>query len=282
MHNPRKWAAGWEIVKEILSKRKKTSHKGDNGRVLVVGGSEEYVGAVALAGLAALRSGADLVRIAAPKKAAWAINTLSPDLITHKIDCEHFTLKNVPEIAELSKRHDVVLIGNGISLKSANFVKKLVKKLKKPLVIDADAIRAISMKDANNAIITPHTNELESLLKNSGKERILKTKDHKLLIKRLQGIIGNNVLLIKSRIDIILSKERFVLNHSGNEAMTKGGTGDVLAGLCAGFLAQSKDPMKSAAAAAWINGHIGDLLAKRKHGPIFLASDMVEEIRRII
>ena len=88
--------------------------------------------------------------------------------------------------------------------------------------------------------------------------------------------------MIKGRIDIILSKDRYLLNHTGNEAMTKGGTGDVLAGLCAGFLAQSKDLVKSASAAAWINGHIGDILAKRKHGPFFLASDMVEEIKRIL
>ncbi|MBW2992310.1 NAD(P)H-hydrate dehydratase, partial [Candidatus Woesearchaeota archaeon] len=176
----------------------------------------------------------------------------------------------------------VVLIGNGISLKSGKFVKKLVKKIKKPSVIDADAIRLISIKDVKNAIITPHSNELESLLKNSGYAGLLQIKDHRLLIKNLQRIVNSNVLLIKGRIDVILSKERFVLNHSGNEAMTKGGTGDVLAGLCAGFLAQSKDLMKSAAAAAWINGHVGDLLAKRKHGPVFLASDMVEEIRRII
>lgn len=282
MHSPKHWIVGWEIVRQITGSRKKTSHKGDNGKVLVVGGSREYTGAAALAGLAALRSGCDLVTIAAPKKVAWAINALSPDLITLKVKCEHLTTKNTAEIIKVSKNYDVVLIGNGISLKSAKFVKKLVKKIKKPLVMDADAIKSVSLKDVNSAIITPHSKEMEILLKNSGYGKLLEIKDHKLLIKNLQRLVKDNVLLIKGRTDIILSQERFVLNHSGNAAMTKAGTGDVLAGLCAGFLAQCKDPMKSAAAAAWINGHVGDLLAKRKHGPIFLASDMVEEIRKII
>ena len=272
---------GWEIVREIYRSRKKSSHKGDNGSVLVVGGSSEYVGAVALAGIAALRSGADIVRVVSPEKVAWAVNALSPDLITHKLDCRSFSVKNVAEIVRLSKDHDVVLVGNGI-VDSEKFIKKLVKKVKKPLVLDAAALRAVSLKDVKNSVLTPHPDELLSLLKNSGLERILAVKNHALMVRKLQGIIGSNVLLVKGKADMIISKDRFVLNHTGNEAMTKGGTGDVLAGICAGFLAQSKDLVKSASAAAWINGHVGDLLAKRKHGPVFLASDMVEELRRII
>jgi len=273
---------GWEAVDHILSSRKKISHKGENGKVLVVGGSKDYVGAVALAGLAALRAGCDIVVIAAPEKAAWAINAMSPDLITKKIDCEYFTSKNANEILRIAKDFDVVLIGNGISLRSKDFVRKIVKKIKKPLVIDADGIKSISFKDVKNAVITPHPKELEMLLRNSGKEKLIKIKDHKLLIRKLQDIVGNNVLLVKGRVDMIISKNNIAFNHTGNEGMTKGGTGDVLAGICAGFLAQSKDPFKSAAAAAWINGHVGDLLYKRQHGPIFLASDMIEELKRLI
>ena len=96
----------YEDLHSIISKRKKSSHKGENGTVLVIGGSEEYTGSVALAGIAALRSGADIVTIAAPKKVAWAINALSPDLITHKVNCEHFTLKNAKEI--ISRQKDLM------------------------------------------------------------------------------------------------------------------------------------------------------------------------------
>jgi hydroxyethylthiazole kinase-like uncharacterized protein yjeF len=272
-----------KTIKEITHSRKKDSHKGDNGKALIIAGSEEYAGAVALAGLAALRAGCDIVTIAAPEKVAWAVNCLSPDLMTHKVKCSYFTEKNAKEIIEISKKFDVVLIGNGIGMKSKNFVKKAIKNIKKPLVIDADAIKSISIADAKNAIITPHRKELEILLKNSHHAEIMKLKS-KAFIAKLQKIIGNNILLIKGKTDIILSKDRVIFNRTGNAGMTKGGTGDVLAGLCAGFLSQmkKKDLLKSAAAAAWINGYAGDLLMKRKKGPIFLASDIAEEIKRLI
>jgi NAD(P)H-hydrate epimerase len=278
----KKWNIGWNIIREITHSRKKDSHKGDNGRVLIIGGSEEYIGALALAGLAALRAGCDIVTVAAPEKVAWAVNCLSPDLMTHKVKCSYFTEKNAIEILGIAEKFDVVLIGNGIGLKSKQFIKKVITKIKKPLIIDADAIKSISINDANNSIITPHKKELEILLKNSRYSNILKTKSSRLMIKKLQKIIGSNILLIKGRVDTILSKDRVILNRTGNAGMTKAGTGDVLAGLCAGFLAQSKDPLKSAAAAAWINGYAGDLLMKRKKGPVFLASDIVEEIKRLI
>jgi hydroxyethylthiazole kinase-like uncharacterized protein yjeF len=277
----KKHAFGLQTIKDITASRKKGSHKGDNGRVLIIGGSEEYAGAAALAGLAALRAGCDIVTIAAPEKVAWSINCLSPDLMTHKVRCGYFTEKNTGEILDTAEKFDVILIGNGIGLKSKKFIKKVITKIKKPLVIDADAIKAISIRDADNAILTPHKKELEILLKNSGHADILKTRSRKLMIKKLQKIVGNNILLIKGRIDIILSKDRVLFNHTGNAGMTKGGTGDVLAGLCAGFLSQSKDALKSAAAAAWINGYAGDILMKRKKGPVFLASDIAEEVKRI-
>lgn len=248
-------------------KRKKTSYKGQSGYVLVVGGSREYTGAVALAGIAALRAGCDLVTIAAPEKVAWAINKLSPDLITHKVKCDYFLPKHVNEIVKLSKKFDVVLLGNGISLKSKAFCKQLNKKIKKPKVIDADALKAIRLQDTNNAILTPHAKELKILLKNSGSTQI-------------QKIIGNNVILIKGAHDHIISKTKNKKITGGNPGMAKAGTGDVLAGLCAGFLAQTNDLFKSAEAASTLNKKIGDLLLKKKGGYSFIASDMVEEIRR--
>ena len=87
------------IKKQIkLLKRKKKSHKGDNGRALIIGGSEDYIGALALAGLACLRSGCDLVTIAAPEKVAWAVNCLSSDLITKKVKGTYFKLSHANEI----------------------------------------------------------------------------------------------------------------------------------------------------------------------------------------
>ena len=274
-----------------LPKRRKDSHKGDNGLVLAVGGSEDYVGAVTLAGLAALRSGADLVKIIAPEKVAWVINSYSPDLITEKIAFgDFFSPSDFKIVASSMEKFDVLLIGNGIGLKNETkkFCRKTIRNIKKLKVIDADAIKSISMNDAENSIITPHSKELEYFLINSKIEKsIIKKinnesniiKKSKMVEKITQKFLNkNNVILLKGKIDSIISKDKIFYNKTGNAGMTKGGTGDVLAGLCAGFLAQSKELLQSAINAAYFNGLIGDILLKKKKGFTFLASDMVEEI----
>jgi len=277
-----------------LPKRNSESHKGQNGNVLVVGGSEEYVGAVALAGIAALRSGADLVNVASPEKTAWAINCLYPDLITTKIKGKFFTEENCSQIKKLMLKLDVLLIGNGIGLKeeTKKFCKKTIKdssgKLK---VIDADAIKSISMHDCENSIVTPHLKELEYFLKNSniGNAIIAKIINEKSIEAKAIGIKKivkkflekNNVILVKGKIDCIITKNNIYFNKTGNSGMTKGGTGDVLAGLCAGFLSQSRNLSQSSINAAYFNGLIGDILLKKKKGFTYLASDMAEEIEKI-
>jgi len=276
-----------------LPDRRKDSHKGDNGMVLAVGGSRDFAGAIALAGLAALRSGCDLVKVIAPEKVAWAINTYSPDLITMKLKGDYFNLNHSDIIKKSMERFDVLLIGNGIGLSKSTrqFCKKTIKIIKKLKVIDADAIKSISMNDVKNSIITPHSKELEYFLINSkiNKNIIKKISNTKNIQKKSQLIKKitqkflnkSNIILLKGKIDIIISKNKIFYNKTGNAGMTKGGTGDVLAGLCAGFLAQSKDLLQSAINAAYFNGMIGDILLKKKKGFTFLASDMVWEIKRI-
>ena len=283
------------IKKDIkLPQRKKDSHKGDNGTVLVVGGSKNFVGAVTLAGLATLRSGCDLVKIIAPEKVAWAINAYSPDIITEKIaQSDFFSPSHFDIIKNSMEKFDVLLIGNGIGLNKETkiFCQKTIKNIKKLKVIDADAIKSISMSDAENSIITPHSKELEYFLLNSkiDKSIINEITNERDIIKKLQFIKEiaqkfldkNNIILLKGRIDIIISKDEVFYNKTGNAGMTKGGTGDILAGLCAGYLAQSKNLLQSAINAAYFNGLIGDILLKKKKGFTYLASDMVEEILNI-
>ena len=276
-----------------LPKRRANSHKGDNGLVLAVGGSKDFVGAIALAGLAALRSGCDLVKIIAPEKVAWAINAYSPDLITVKLEGNYFNLPHFNIVKKSIEKFDVLLIGNGIGLNknTKQFCKKTIKNINKFKVIDADAIKSISMDDAENSIITPHSKELEYFLLNSkiNKSKINQLNNEKNIVKKSKLIKEitqkflnqNNIILLKGKIDVIISKNRIFYVRGGNAGMTKGGTGDVLAGLCAGFLAQSKDLLQSAINASYFNKKIGDILLKKKKGFTYLASDMVWEIRRI-
>ncbi|MBD3164250.1 NAD(P)H-hydrate dehydratase [Candidatus Woesearchaeota archaeon] len=254
-----------------LPKRKKDSKKGDNGKVLVIGGSEQYVGALALAGMAALRSGADWVTVIAPEKVGWAVNCLSPDLVVQKYKSAYFRKKHVSHFLAAESKYDVVLLGNGIGRKSDKFVRSYAKQSKKPMVIDADAIRALSLEDVNNSIITPHKKEFATLMKNS------QVSSGEVLQKSLR----NNVIILKGKTDQIMYKGEILYNKTGNAGMTKAGTGDVLAGLAAGFYAQAKNALEAAKLAAYYNGLIGDILLKRKKGFTYLASDMVNEIKRV-
>ena len=265
-----------------LKARKPGSHKGDNGRVLVVAGSIDCVGAAYLAGMAAFRSGVDAVVIAAPEKVAWAVNCLSPDIITKKFRGDFFTQAAISEILKMSKSFDVTLIGNGIGkdVKTLKFASAVCRKVKGLKVIDADAIAAVRIQDVQNAIFTPHHAEYDLLLRNSNCKND----------NDARKIIGSNVLLVKGyksaaakgkHIDAVISKSAVAFNKTGNAGMTVGGTGDVLAGLCAGLLAQEKGLFKAACAAAYINGTAGNLLLK-KYGYGFMASDLLEWLPKVL
>jgi len=255
-----------------LKKRNAGSHKGDNGIVAAVGGSKEYVGGIYFAGLACLRSGADLVYIAAPEKVAWAINSMNPDLMTVKLRGNYVNAGHSKQIGALLKKADVLLIGPALGLQkeTSSFVKRLIEGTTLPKVIDADAVKVVDLKKVKNAILTPHQREFKILLKNS-----------KLNDKNFRQHLGNNVVLLKGPVDKIISKNRVALNRTGNAGMTVGGTGDILAGLCAGFLAQGNSLFDSARAAAKVNGRIGDRL-KKKLGYGFISSDFLPEIARAV
>jgi len=249
--------------------RDEDSHKGENGVVLVIGGSRDLVGALYLAAksLAIMRAGADLVLVAAPEKIAWTLNKMSPDLIAVKMKGDHLTENHFFDMKKYIEKADVLLIGNGIGQEQG--AKKLVNKLikvDKPKIIDADAIKAIKIQDVSNAVLTPHAKEFEILLKNSG----LKENE-------LQKNLKDNVVLLKGKVDKIISKDRIVENKTGNAGMTVGGTGDVLAGITAGFVSQSDDLFEAALKAAKIMGEIGDKLEEEFcYG--FIASDFLKEI----
>ncbi len=262
-----------------LRNREKESHKGDNGSVLIVGGSLDYMGAVLLASIASFRVGVDKVVVAAPEKVAITVNSFAPDIITKKFAGDFFYEKDSDEIIKMSRDFDVVLIGNGIGLEKTTqrFCQKIIEGIDGMKVIDADAAKVINLKKTKNAIITPHQKELELLLKNNGCSQIADIKDFKKKMEKLKTVTGENVFLVKGEADAIVSKNRIVFNKTGNAGMTVGGTGDVLAGITSGLLATEKNLFTAASYAAFINGEIGDML-KKEMGYGFMASDMINRI----
>lgn len=271
-----------ELVKKPRSLK---SHKGDFGKLLVIGGSQTYIGAPTFVGLAALRTGADLVYIASPEKTAYAISTISPNLISIKLFGDHLSLANLGEIQPLINKVDAVVVGPGLGIhkETEEALKKIFNMLnefKKPFLVDADAIKTFGESEINlktSVILTPHAGEFEKLTgikpSTSLKERIEEVKE---AAKKFKVII-----LLKGGVDIISDGEKFKLNFTGNPGMTVGGTGDVLAGIAGAFLAQGFNPFNSAVAAAFINGAAGDMVYLEK-GYHMVSTDLIEKIPKAI
>ncbi len=268
-------------VKSFFTKKRHAdSHKGDNGTCLVVGGSADFVGAPALAAMAALaclRAGVDLCIVAAPENPGWVISSYSPDLIVIKLPGRTFSTRHLRQVMQAQKKSDVTLVGPGIGRNNQvlAFAKELVRRNSKPIVIDADALRACAGKRFSApTVITPHAKEFEVF---TGRQVFGLDLKGKIRAVKGAALKHNCIILLKGKTDIISDGREVFLNRTGNAGMTVGGTGDVLAGLCTGFIALDLKPLHAACAAAFVNGSIGDRLLDRMSYS-FIASDFISEI----
>jgi hydroxyethylthiazole kinase-like uncharacterized protein yjeF len=268
----------------MVAKRKAGSHKGDNGRVLIVGGGP-FFGAPTLAALAALHAGADWVTIAAPKSVSSIIASMSPDLIVQPLSSEILVEKDVPVISNLIKRHDVVVIGMGLGAEEAT--KKAARMIiadAKKVVVDADGFYGLHLPlEEKLVIVTPHPGEFSKM---GDKEERVEVPSEANTEERIEFVkdfskLNKVVTLMKGPTDIISDGVRVKLTGKGNAGMTVGGTGDVLAGITGAFFAIASDPFKAATAAAFVNGTAGDLAFEEK-GYGLLATDVVENIPRVM
>jgi len=259
-----------------LPKRKGDEHKGDFGRILVIAGSRDYIGAPMLVARAAFKTGVDLVTIACPKYVAERMPH-DANMIVRPLKSENFlTAQDIEEIKKIN--FDVAVIGNGIGTENEtkSAVKTFLRENEKPVVVDADALKLIEPRNLKeNMILTPHLGEFKILFsdyKENFNERIEYVKN---FAKKY-----NTTIVLKGQIDIISNKEKTKLNRTGNPGMTIGGTGDVLAGVIAA-LAMKADTFHAAASGAFLNGLAGDL-AKDEFGYHFTATDVIEKIPNAI
>jgi len=271
-----------------IGRRPRESRKGDFGRLLVIGGSETYTGAPCFVALAALRCGADLVYLASPEDAARAISSMSPNLITVKLDGECLSQRNIAPIKPLLERATGAVIGPGLGTREETFkavgeILEMLRGLKMPSVIDADAIKAMGRARKGlgfPAVLTPHRGEFRALT------GIDLSSDRGTLEEQIRSVREaakgfDCTILLKGPIDIVSDGERVKLNSTGNPFMTVGGTGDVLSGIVGCFLAQGVGPMAAAAAGAFLNGYLGDALLRGGRAPL-LPTDMIEEIPKAL
>jgi len=277
--------AGPGDVEDVTAPRPPDSHKGDFGRLLVIGGSEMYSGAPSLVALAALRTGVDLVFVAAPEKTAVSIASFSPNLITVRLAGDHLNESNVETLRPHIERSTCVAIGPGLGTHGDTVVAvakilSLMKECKKPTLVDADAIKAMG-KITNNTgfpiVVTPHAGEFHVL---SGKPPSSDLRTRVEETRSLATALSGTVLL-KGHVDVISDGEHVKLNRTGNPAMTVGGTGDVLSGVVAGLMAQGVPEFKASVAGAFINGAAGDL-AVVELGDHIAPTDLIHLIPKIM
>ncbi|MBI4177598.1 MAG: NAD(P)H-hydrate dehydratase [Candidatus Aenigmarchaeota archaeon] len=254
-----------KLVKDFYKTRNKTAKKGDYGKLLVVGGSHIYTGSPALVSLAAYASGCDLVWNVAPERAADAMASFSPDIMTHPLKGDYLEKAHVKYILTLSERADAIVIGNGLGRDkdTTKAVLEIISRASKPIVVDADAIKALIPENhkvlrGKNAVLTPHSYEMQMF---SCRDVGTELQSRVAVAKELSGSLGITIVL-KGNVDVIASNGRVAINKTGNPYMTKGGTGDTLAGVCGSLLARGADSFSAAGAAAYINGLAGDLCAK--------------------
>ncbi|MEM2914524.1 MAG: NAD(P)H-hydrate dehydratase, partial [Candidatus Bathyarchaeia archaeon] len=250
--------AGPGDVSITVKPRLPESHKGDFGKILVIGGSETYSGAPTLTALAALRTGVDLAYVAAPHKTAYAISSISPDLITIKLEGDYLSKRNLPVIKNYLEKVTAVAVGPGLGLhketqETVNEIMKMIESKKLPLLLDADGLKAFgTFKHSieTPAVLTPHAGEYLAL---TG-EKLSENLDERARSVQKTAEYLNTVVLLKSHVDVISDGSRVKFNFTGNPGMTVGGTGDVLSGIICAFLSQGVDPFEAAVAGAFING----------------------------
>lgn len=268
---------------QLLPRRKRDTHKGDYGKILLLCGSRGYTGAAALAAMGALRTGAGLVYLAVPES-IYAIEAVKlTEAVVMPVPDENGMLSRqaVPEIRKMLPKMDAVLFGCGVGLGEGpeEVLNMLLEEFHGPLVLDADGITLVSRHidllrgRTSPAILTPHDGEFARLAPKPG-ERVAQTME---MADRL-GVI----LLRKGHRTLVTDGVRCYENTTGNPGMAVGGSGDVLSGVIVSLLGQGLAPLEAAACGAWLHGLAGDLCARELGEYGMLPTDMLNALPRLL
>jgi hydroxyethylthiazole kinase-like uncharacterized protein yjeF len=285
------------ILKKVYKKRDIWAHKGQYGKLLIISGSERHTGSPIFVGMSACRAGCDLVYLIGPKRAMDIAASYSPMLITQPLEGKQLESRHIPEILSMIEevRATAIAIGPGLwrTQETRKAILELISKINLPMVIDADAVRAVSadVKILYNkkAVLTPHDNEFLELSnvkveRKNLKDRIKKVTEVAHMINCSGGlcpIVPPVVIVLKGHIDVISNGIKTALNKTGSSLMTKGGMGDSLTGICGALLARGIDTFTAACASAYINGKAGELAVK-KFGESVITTDLIEEIKNVL
>ena len=272
------------ILKKAIAPRPDDAHKGTMGTLLSVCGCYGMAGAGILSGTAALRSGLGLLKCALPKSIYPIMAARLPESVYLPLEENadgRISALNLPYL--LSQKSDAVLLGCGLGVcgDTKAIVEDFIRSCERPMVLDADALNCIAddpeaLKNAKAPIIiTPHPMEMARLCGVTAAE----VNDNREMTARTFAARYGVITVLKGAGTVIASPDgKARINMTGNSGMATGGSGDVLAGICASLIAQGKVPFDCACAAVYLHGLAGDFAAKRLGKISMLPSDIIDEL----
>lgn len=258
-------------VPTFMLKRNSEAHKGDYGRVMVIGGSETFYGAPLLSSLGAEAIGVDLIYPVLPPQHLEAAKGYSLNFLLSAFKTPHLSTADVKSILRSSEKMQAVVLGPGLGThpETQRAVKLLLGELQVPTVVDAEALM-YSNRLPKVCVMTPHRGEFKEL---TGKDP---TPENVQQAAKDLSV----VMLCKAPLDRVAYQEKLAMNTTGNPLMTVGGTGDVLSGVVAGLLAQGMEAFEAALQGVRLVGLAGDRIAERQGS--LRAMDLVYELPRLI
>jgi len=276
-------------IAPLIGPRPPAANKGNFGHVLVIGGSTGKAGAAAMAGMAALRAGAGLSTVGTPKSVLPTVAGFHPELMTEPIEeTEAGTISKralgYGHMDALAKGKTVLAVGPGISrhAETADFVRTVVKKYEIPMVLDADGLnafegRAAELKGAGRSlVITPHPGEVARLTDST----VAEVQKDRLNVARTFAREHELIVVLKGDRTLIARPDGTVwVNTTGNPGMSTGGTGDILTGMTAGFIAQNPNRIVEAViCAVHLHGLAGDVARESVGEQCMTATDLLKAL----
>jgi NAD(P)H-hydrate epimerase len=280
------WLLEEADIRVHFAARRRDAHKGSYGHLLVVAGSVGKTGAAALAGRAALRSGAGLVTIATPASQQPIVAALGMEPMTEPLpetSAQSLSLKSKERILELASRSDAVALGPGLSLdpETQSLIRELIRDVGKPMVVDADALTALAGHlDALDGapgprLLTPHPGEMARMLGCA----VAAVQADRIEVVRAVCARHRVWAVLKGAGSVIGAPDgRVFINSTGNPGMATGGSGDVLTGMAGAFLARGLEPLHALQSAVLLHGLAGDLACARAGEEGLIAGDIIEAI----
>ena len=274
-----------------LLRLKPDVHKNQYGHILIIAGSRNMLGASALCGLAAMRSGAGLVTLAVPQSLNTSLQKkISPVLMTFPLketSAQSFSTEAFGQLQKRLQDFDVIVIGPGLSQHpgTEKFILKVITTVPQPLLIDADALNALTKKPklltwtSTAMILTPHPGEMSRLIGTPKKS----IEQHRNKVSQEFARQYHCVLLLKGHRTIVAGPNgESYTNTTGNAGMATAGSGDVLAGIIAALLGQGLTAFEAAKCGAYLHGKAGDLAARERSKAAMIATDIIDHIPQAI